>query len=97
MTFKEWWYDYCIKNGIGERAKKPHDAARAAWEAAASQGIPAYVLMALVAAKAHTGELREAWMRGVMDERDGHSSQRSNRNVDVDVAVRNAIEMLTPP
>lgn len=40
----------------------------------------------------HVRELREAWRTGALDERDGGGGTRSNRNVDVEVALRNALE-----
>ena len=43
---------------------------------------------ALGTAHAHVLELREAWERGVIEEHDGHGGRRSNRNVDVEVALR---------
>lgn len=95
ITFREWWYDYCVKNGL-HRPRKQEEAARAAWEAAVNQNVPGYVLMALAAAHKHTEELREAWRRGVIDERDGQGGTRSNRNVDVEVGTRRALEMLQP-
>jgi hypothetical protein len=36
-------------------------------------------------------ELREAWRRGVIDERDGQGGTRSNRNVAVSVNLRAAL------
>lgn len=39
----------------------------------------------------HVHELREAWRRGVIDERDGKGPKRANRNVDVEVKLRNAL------
>lgn len=95
MTFNEWWYDHRIKNGWGD-TKQRRELARAAWEAAAAQDVPAYVLFALAAANGHATELREAWRRGVIDERDGQGGTRSNRNVDVEVGTRRALEMLAP-
>lgn len=41
----------------------------------------------------HIRELREAWRRGVIDERDGQGGTRSNRNVDVEVSLRDALEV----
>lgn len=46
-------------------------------------------------ALAHLQELREAWMRGVIDERDNLGGRRSNRNVEVEVALRNALDAET--
>ena len=34
MTFKEWWYDYRIKNGISGTAVAKETVAQAAWLAA---------------------------------------------------------------
>lgn len=96
MTFAEWWHDYRVKNGMGI-PKKQEEAARAAWNACANQNVPAYVLLTLVAANKHTEELREAWQRGVIDERDvGHGNARCNRNFDVAFATRKALGMLQP-
>ena len=44
------------------------------------------------AAYEHTSELREAWRRGVIDEHDGSGGTRSNRNVDVNVLLREALK-----
>jgi hypothetical protein len=44
------------------------------------------------AAYEHTSELRDAWMRGVLDEHDGKGGARSNRNVDVNVKLRALLE-----
>ncbi len=48
------------------------------------------MLTALEAAYSHVLELREAWARGVLREGDGlgGSGIRSNRNVDVELAIR---------
>lgn len=40
----------------------------------------------------HVTELRKAWRTGAIDERDGYGGLRSNRNVDVEVALRKALE-----
>lgn len=50
------------------------------------------LLAASEAALAHVRELREAWRTGAIDERDGGGGTRSNRNVDVEVALRDAVE-----
>ena len=42
-------------------------------------------------ALSHTTELRDAWMRGSINECDGRGGTRSNRNVDVEVALRKAL------
>lgn len=39
----------------------------------------------------HITELRDAWMRGVISEKDGKGGTRSNRNVDVETFLRAAI------
>lgn len=36
MTFEEWWYDWRIKNNIGD-TKQREEIARAAWNAAAEE------------------------------------------------------------
>lgn len=94
-TFDKWWYDYCVKQAITP-TKIRTDLVRAAWHAAAIQGIPAAVGATLLGAKAHTAELREAWSRGVIDERDSHSALRSNRNAEIDNALYEAIGVLFP-
>jgi hypothetical protein len=95
QTFDEWWKAYKQERGL-VAPRLALQAARAAWEAAARQNIPGYVTFALTAAQRHTGELREAWQRGIIDERDGQGGTRSNRNVDVEVGVRKALELLCP-
>ncbi len=52
---------------------------------------------ASVAALKHVEELRDAWVRGVIDDRDGRGGTRSSRNVDVEVALRKALDRLAPP
>lgn len=47
---------------------------------------------ATVVALEHVVELRDAWMRGAIRDCDGHGGLRSNRNVDVEHVLRNAIE-----
>lgn len=47
-------------------------------------------------ALAHVRELREAWRTGALGECDGRGGQRSNRNVDVEVALAKAIAKATP-
>ncbi len=42
----------------------------------------------------HLQELRDAWQRGIIDERDGKGGTRSNRNVECEVALRTAIHEL---
>lgn len=42
-------------------------------------------------AYAHVAELREAWRTGAIHDTDGRGGERSNRNVDVEVALRDAI------
>lgn len=49
------------------------------------------LVCAAVDALAHVEELREAWRTGAIDERDGRGGLRSNRNVDVEVALRKAL------
>lgn len=93
--FDKWWFQYCAQNGY-RAPKKMHAAALAAWHAAASQNVPAVVGAALIGAHVHTAELREAWRRGVMDERDGGGARRSNRNMEVEVALRQAVELMCP-
>ena len=43
-------------------------------------------------ALAHIEELREAWRTGAIHERDNLGGIRSNRNVDVEHDLRNALE-----
>ena len=54
------------------------------------------MLPALQAALAHVEELRDAWMRGAIDERDGLGGTRSNRNCEVETALRAAIAKAQP-
>ena len=42
-------------------------------------------------ALAHVTELREAWQTGALHDIDGRGAERSNRNVDVECALREAI------
>ncbi len=46
---------------------------------------------ALLMAHEHVSELREAWERGVIREGDNLGGTRSNRNMDVCVALRHAL------
>ena len=39
----------------------------------------------------HVQELREAWRTGAISEHDGKGGSRSNRNVDVEVRLSNAL------
>jgi hypothetical protein len=41
---------------------------------------------------AHLEELADAWMRGCLTETDGQGGTRSNRNHDIAIQVRNALE-----
>ena len=54
------------------------------------------LVLACKSAYDHTSELREAWQRGVIDEHDGQGGRRSNRNVDVNVQLRDALAMVNP-
>lgn len=54
--------------------------------------VEADLLAACEGALAHVLELEEAWMRGVIDERDFQGGTRSNRNTDVRVRLVAAIE-----
>jgi hypothetical protein len=47
--------------------------------------------VAALEALEHLEELREAWRRGVIDERDGQGGTRSNRNVEISVKLRDAL------
>ena len=40
----------------------------------------------------HVSELEDAWMRGCITEHDGKGGMRSNRNVDVRIALRAALD-----
>ena len=51
-------------------------------------------LKALRFALDHVVELREAWQRGALSEREGKGGSRSNRNVEVEHALRQAIDRL---
>lgn len=39
----------------------------------------------------HVSELRDAWMRGALSEHDGLGGTRSNRNIEVEKALRAAL------
>lgn len=39
----------------------------------------------------HVRELRDAWQRGAIDERDHQGGMRSNRNADIEIALRSAL------
>ena len=54
------------------------------------------LLAALKAAHSHLQELREAWERGAISERDGKGGTRSNRNVDCEVQARAALAKASP-
>jgi hypothetical protein len=95
QTFEEFWYDYRIKNGL-RRAPLQREAARMGWHAAARQNVPDQLAEACREAYDHTTELRDAWSRGVLEERDGQRGRRSNHNVDVNVKLRLALESLAP-
>lgn len=45
-------------------------------------------------ALAYVWELREAWRTGAIADRDGKGGERSNRNVEVEVKLRKALESL---
>lgn len=55
------------------------------------------LLEACEAALNHVRELREAWRTGALSERDGRGGSRSNRNVDVENALRNALSKAQLP
>ena len=42
----------------------------------------------------HFSELREAWRTGALHETDGRGGERSNRNVDVEVLIRQILTEL---
>lgn len=54
----------------------------------------AKVVEAMQAALEHVRELREAWRVGAIHEIDGGGGTRSNRNVDVEVALRDTLATL---
>lgn len=58
---------------------------------AAERARLAPVVEAAEKAHAHTLELREAWRRGAISEHDSLGGTRSNRNVEVEVALRAAL------
>ena len=95
QTFDQWWYDYRIKNGL-RIARVQREAALMGWYAAARQNVPQQVIDALRAAYEHTNELRDAWQRGIIDERDNYGGRRSNRNVKVSIKLRYALEQMAP-
>jgi len=49
------------------------------------------LLTACQSALAHVAELRDAWERGAISERDGQGGTRSNRNVEIEAQLRAAI------
>lgn len=49
------------------------------------------LLAACRQALVHVEELREAWRTGAISEHDGRGGTRSNRNVEVEVALRGAL------
>jgi hypothetical protein len=49
------------------------------------------MLEALMAARAHVEELRDAWQSGCISEHDGQGGTRSNRNIDVAKVISQAI------
>lgn len=51
---------------------------------------------ALQVALDHVLELEEAWARGALDEHDGRGGERSNRNAQVRVALRDALRVEQP-
>lgn len=62
-------------------------------------GLDAHTLTlrdAVVMALAHVEELEDTWRRGIISEHDGTGGTRSNRNVDVRVALQTALKLLTP-
>jgi hypothetical protein len=50
------------------------------------------LLKAARTALAHVQELRDAWERGALHELDDQGGTRSNRNIEVEFALRRAIE-----
>ncbi len=49
------------------------------------------LLVACEMAAIHVAELEEAWRSGALKSCDGQNGERANRNIDVRVALRNAI------
>ena len=64
------------------------DLDAAVFEANRLAGREAAMAAALKIAQGHCEELREAWERGALDEHDGKGGTRSNRNVEVLLAIR---------
>lgn len=62
-----------------KQMKVPHDDKNSA------------LVLACQFALAHVQELREAWRSGALSERDGRGGMRSNRNFEVEVALRKAL------
>ena len=54
--------------------------------------LPLAVVEAVAPVLEHLQELRDAWERGALSSRDGKNGLRSNRNADVEVALRAALE-----
>jgi len=54
-------------------------------------------LAALKLALDHICELRDAWQSGALESRDGKNGARSNRNVDVEFAIRAALSAQGAP
>lgn len=87
------WRSLCIADADGEiiaNLVMQPGADNEAENAAAIASVGGLVA-ACNAAIAHIEELRDAWMRGAIDERDGQGGTRSNRNGDVERMLRDAI------
>lgn len=78
------------KNGLNELERPKRLAAELLRNAAPD------LLEACKKALEHVRELREAWRTGALSECDGRGGQRSNLNVDVEVALAKAIAKATP-
>lgn len=76
----------------GHTTESSEANARLIVSAVNAQSTFAGVVEAAREAWAHLDELRSAWMSGAISDHDGKGGQRSNRNVDVEVKLRYALE-----
>lgn len=71
------------------------DATNAEWAAEFRESqLVRDLVDAAIDALSHVEELREAWRTGAISERDGLGGTRSNRNVEIECKLRDAIAAL---
>lgn len=85
---------YALCDGDLSALRDPNTIARTTIKAFLATPEMVAVKDALKQADSHTKELRDAWQRGAINECDGLGGTRSNRNVDTEVAVREALAQL---